>query len=191
MKHEIGHLPFEADVTDILKYGKENRITVSCNNALLESTIPQGKVVELPRYATLSSTQVYFLLKHFNFILSDNNGTSIVQTFPLDFFNYAGIDRSVVLYTTPKVYIVDIITNTDVTKQHGRISYEVIMSIKADQSELDFYVTIQIRDRNGDVVTAVKSKRNDLKGSIKIKNANLWWPYLMHPEPGYLYTMEV
>ena len=22
-------------------------------------------------------------------------------------------------------------------------------------------------------------------------NPNLWWPYLMDPEPGYLYTLEV
>lgn len=50
VKHEIGHLPFEADVTDVLKYGEENRVTVSCNNALHESTIPQGKIEEVLRY---------------------------------------------------------------------------------------------------------------------------------------------
>lgn len=49
VKHEIGHLPFEADVTDVLKYGEENRVTVSCNNALNENTIPQGKIEEVLR----------------------------------------------------------------------------------------------------------------------------------------------
>lgn len=49
VKHEIGHLPFEADITDTLKYGEENRITVQCDNTLLENTIPQGKILEVPR----------------------------------------------------------------------------------------------------------------------------------------------
>lgn len=49
VKHEIGHLPFEADVTDVLVYGEENRITVSCGNVLHENTIPQGKVDEVLR----------------------------------------------------------------------------------------------------------------------------------------------
>lgn len=51
VKHEIGHLPFEADITDALKYGEENRITVLCDNALLANTIPQGKIIEMGRYA--------------------------------------------------------------------------------------------------------------------------------------------
>lgn len=46
VKHEIGHLPFEADITNQLKYGQENRVTVLCDNALLQTTIPQGKIVE-------------------------------------------------------------------------------------------------------------------------------------------------
>lgn len=58
VKHEIGHLPFEADVTDALKYGEENRITVLCDNALLANTIPQGKIIELPRCVELTSRHV-------------------------------------------------------------------------------------------------------------------------------------
>lgn len=49
VKHEIGHLPFEADVSDIVKYGEENRVTVLCDNALLQNTVPQGKIVEVQR----------------------------------------------------------------------------------------------------------------------------------------------
>lgn len=48
VKHEIGHLPFEADITANVKYGEENRVTVLCDNALVQTTIPQGKIVELP-----------------------------------------------------------------------------------------------------------------------------------------------
>lgn len=114
-----------------------------------------------------------------------------MQKFELDFFNYAGIDRSVVLYTTPTIYIVDIITSTEIIKHSGRINYQVVINTKPEESELDFYVAIQMRDRDGNIVAETESKQNDLKGHIDIGNAKLWWPYLMHPEPGYLYTMEV
>lgn len=96
-----------------------------------------------------------------------------------------------VLYTTPKVHIVDIITRTEIVKHSGQIFYQVVINIKPEESELGFYVTVQLRDRDGDVVAKTESKQKDLKGQIEIENVKLWWPYLMHPEPGYLYTMEV
>lgn len=49
VKHEIGRLTIEADITDNLKYGEENRVTVECDNTLLEDTIPPGEVLEVPR----------------------------------------------------------------------------------------------------------------------------------------------
>ena len=44
MRHSIGHLPFEAEITEQVKYGQENRLTVMCDNTLTNSTIPQGKL---------------------------------------------------------------------------------------------------------------------------------------------------
>lgn len=88
MGHEIGHLPFLAEVTDFLIYGKENLVTVACDNTLLADTVPQGKV------DTLETGR-------------------LVQTYNFDFFNYAGIDRPVTLYTTPKNYIDDITVATE------------------------------------------------------------------------------
>lgn len=49
VKHEIGHLPFQADITQEIEFGQENRITVLCDNALIQTTIPQGKIVEMPQ----------------------------------------------------------------------------------------------------------------------------------------------
>lgn len=97
------------------------------------------------------------------------------------------------MYTTPKIYIADIITTTNIIEHRGRIFYQVVINNKTDDESdtLDFYVTIQIRDHDGDLVATAKSTQNDLKGYIEIKNVKPWWPYLMHPEPGYLYTMEV
>lgn len=50
MSHEMGHLPFHSEVTQYLKFGKENRVTVACDNTLLADTVPQGRVEELERY---------------------------------------------------------------------------------------------------------------------------------------------
>lgn len=47
VKHEIGHLPFQQDISDQLKFGQENRVTVLCDNTLIQTTIPQGRVVEV------------------------------------------------------------------------------------------------------------------------------------------------
>lgn len=41
---------------------------------------------------------------------------AIVQSYTFDFFNYAGIHRSVYLYTTPKIYIKDVEITTDLTE---------------------------------------------------------------------------
>lgn len=49
VRHEMGHLPFEAEISQYVKYGQENRITVMCDNALIQTTIPQGKITELAR----------------------------------------------------------------------------------------------------------------------------------------------
>lgn len=49
VKHEIGHLPFEAEITDLVNYGRENRITVLCDNALIQTTVPQGKITEVAK----------------------------------------------------------------------------------------------------------------------------------------------
>lgn len=115
-----------------------------------------------------------------------------MQTYTFDFFNYAGIHRSVVLYTTPTIHISDIITTTNIVDDCGRIFYQVIANnTNADNLSEELSVKIHIRNREGDIVATTKSSPSDLKGYIEIENVMPWWPYLMHPEPGYLYTMEV
>lgn len=48
-----------------------------------------------------------------------DTGSKIVQRYSFDFYNYAGIHRSVHLYTTPAVYIDDITVSTDIEGQRG------------------------------------------------------------------------
>uniref|UniRef100_A0A182RRY1 Beta-glucuronidase n=1 Tax=Anopheles funestus TaxID=62324 RepID=A0A182RRY1_ANOFN len=165
VKHEIGHLPFEADVTTVLKYGAENRITVLCDNVLLQVTIPQGKVDNQPI----------------------DNGVELVQSYTFDFFNYAGIHRSVVLYTVPRVYIREVVVHTSYEGEQGRIDYQVTTSTNATEK---LQLTVKLYDRNGTHVSTDESEAK-LQGTVVIPQVKLWWPYLMDPEPGYLYTMEI
>lgn len=45
--HEIGHLPFEADITDVVSYNSSNLLTVVVDNTLLSDTIPQGNIKDI------------------------------------------------------------------------------------------------------------------------------------------------
>lgn len=53
------------------------------------------------------------------FIYYRDNGTERIQSYTFDFFNYAGIHRSVMVFTTPKIAIQDIDINTDVVDETG------------------------------------------------------------------------
>ncbi|XP_050098793.1 beta-glucuronidase isoform X4 [Anopheles aquasalis] len=167
VKHEFGHLPFEAEVTKVLKYGQENRITVLCDNVLLQVTVPQGKV----------DNQAI------------DNGVEMVQSYTFDFFNYAGIHRSVMLYTVPKVYIKDVAIRTGYDESEGSGSVDYQITASANETD-NLQVTVKLYDRNGTLVSKDLAQ-GQLQGTASIPDVHLWWPYLMHPEPGYLYTMEI
>ena len=44
MKHDGGHLPFEADIAEHLEEGQPNRVTVAVNNTLNANTLPPGSI---------------------------------------------------------------------------------------------------------------------------------------------------
>ncbi|CAG9833022.1 unnamed protein product [Diabrotica balteata] len=164
MSHEIGHLPFAAEITSFVKFGKENLITVACDNTLLPDTIPQGKVEELV-------------------------SGRLDQTYTFDFFNYAGIDRPVFLYTTPKTYIDDIsIATVDVKENIALLEYNI--TVVGDNSLSSKICRVSLIDKTRAVAFSSQDTCG-FYGVMKIENPNLWWPYLMHDEPGYLYSFQV
>uniref|UniRef100_A0A1B0BFA5 Glycosyl hydrolases family 2 sugar binding domain-containing protein n=1 Tax=Glossina palpalis gambiensis TaxID=67801 RepID=A0A1B0BFA5_9MUSC len=113
IRHEIGHLPFEVEATSFIKFGSENRVTIMCDNRLLVTTVPQGELVQQP----------------------SDKGNRTVQTYTFDFYNYAGIHRSVHLYTTPLIYIEDVKIITDLlTENRGIIKYEILIRGLEDES---------------------------------------------------------
>jgi beta-glucuronidase len=98
-EHEGVYTPFEADITDVVELGVDNRITVVVSNILNWQSIPPGRVEQTPD----GPRQRYF---H-------------------DFFNYAGLHRPVWLTTRPAAYISDITVVTYLDGETGTVYYAI------------------------------------------------------------------
>lgn len=80
--HEGGFLPFDAAVTDIVRYNQHNHLAVLANNELNETMLPAGRTTTL------------------------SNGKKMATPY-FDFYNYAGIHRPVKLMALPKERVLD------------------------------------------------------------------------------------
>lgn len=149
--HDGGYTPFEADITGVVQLGAPNRVTVVINNELTWESIPPGYVVDTPG----GRRQRYF---H-------------------DFFNYAGLHRSVWAYTTPRARVDDITVVTGVAGRRGTVRYYV-EAAAADGLK----VRVGLRDAEGTPVAAAVGS----SGELSVDNVRLW-----RPGDGYLYELTV
>src|SRR4051812_9241526 len=97
VSHEGGYTPFEADITDHVGAGEQVRLTVVVNNTLSFQSIPPGVIEDTPAGRR--------------------------QRYWHDFFNYAGIHRTVWLYTTSASHITDITVVPGLRGATGTIDY--------------------------------------------------------------------
>lgn len=172
-EHRGGFLPFEADVTELLPAGSSGELTVAVDNRVDHSTLPVGNEGAVA------------------FFGSDNPGVPSVeaakvwakpQNMPnFDFFNYAGINRPVRLYTTPKTYIKDVVLVPDIQGTDGLVRYEVTLGGEAAETES---VTVEILDAD----RKVAAQASGTTGTIRIPDAHLWWPW---PGTPYLYQARI
>ncbi|XP_026037878.1 beta-glucuronidase [Astatotilapia calliptera] len=164
-EHEGGHLPFEAEISSLIRKEptKPCRITIAVNNTLTLETLPPGTI----QYMNDSSRYP---------------DGFFVQNIDFDFFNYAGIHRSVLLYTTPKVHVDDISVETNFMDNTGLVRYKVSV-----QGGFNNTLNITLMDKDGHFVASSTGS----SGGLKVVDVKLWWPYLMHENPGYLYSMKV
>ncbi|XP_058483956.1 beta-glucuronidase [Solea solea] len=164
-EHAGGHLPFEAEIGALLRKDPTSpcRITIAVNNTLTLETLPPGTIQRFDDHTKYPDD--FF-----------------VQNYSFDFFNYAGIHRPVLLYTTPKAYVDDITAVTDFSDNTGFVDYKVSV-----QGATTATLKVTLQDRDGHCVAS----STELSGVLKVVDVNLWWPYLMHENPGYLYSLEV
>ena len=160
--HQGGHMAFEMVVTEAAILPGVNLLTVAVNNTLTEVTVPQGEWVwrnesEMypPGYATLETG--------------------------FDFFNYAGIHRSVVLYSTStEAFITDISTSTVVS---------------SDLSLATFTAGVEWEGEAGCSMCLSLVGREECSPcgeEVEVASPRLWWPRGAQGRTiGELYTLTV
>lgn len=156
VEHTGGFTPFEAEI-NAFAHGGANRLTVAVNNIVDYTTLPGGTY----REETVPG-----------------GGSVVTDTPNFDFFNYAGIQRPVKIYTTPHIYIRDIAITTDVTGTNAQVAYTVDAHDGPGHAEIRVFV----HNEAGEIVASGVGPI----GQLVIENVHLWQP--LH---AYLYRCVV
>jgi beta-glucuronidase len=151
VSHEGGYTPFEADITEHVTGGERVRITAVVNNTLSFQSIPPGVIEDTPA----GKRQIYW---H-------------------DFFNYAGIHRTVWLYSTDPAHVTDVTIVTDLDGDTGVVDY----TIDAEGAD-DVETRVILRNADGQEVAA----NTGASGTLQVPGVHEW-----APGDGYLYDLEV
>ncbi|ETS74961.1 hypothetical protein PFICI_13445 [Pestalotiopsis fici W106-1] len=152
LAHSGGYTPFECDITDIVKPGQRFRLTVAVSNELTWESIPPGKIEVMA------------------------NGDR-KQTYYHDFFNYAGLARSVYLYSKPQISIQDIFITTNFQENTGLVDYVIETSHPLEGAD----VRVRLIDENEQCVYDGRGQ----KSRAVIGNVRLW-----QPGGAYLYQLR-
>jgi beta-glucuronidase len=150
MSHEGGYTPFEADVTHLVTPGRRARITACVNNSLSFQSVPPGVIEDTPAGPR--------------------------QRYWHDFFNYAGLHRSVWLYATPGVRLEDLTIVTGLDGTTGTVSW----TAQIQGGEADVRVTL--RDADG----VERAGGTGTSGALAVPDVHPW-----APGDGYLYELTV
>jgi len=149
-EHVGGYTPFEADITRLVTAGQEFRLTIGVSNELTNTTIPPGRIEV------------------------DASGRR-KQTYLHDFYNYAGLARSVWLVSVPEVRVTDLVVTTDLDGADGVVRYEVETSGAGD-------VRVGLADESG----AVAAEAEGASGELRVPDVTPW-----APGAAYLYALRV
>ncbi|EHB00089.1 Beta-glucuronidase-like protein 1, partial [Heterocephalus glaber] len=63
----------------------------------------------------------------------------------------------------------------------GLVNYQIIT-----QGSEHYKLQVQLLDVEGHIV----AQGTGGQGQLQVPTARLWWPYLMHEDPAYLYSLE-
>lgn len=148
VSHEGGYTPFESDITDHVRAGEPARVTVVVNNTLSFQSIPPGVVEDTPA----GKRQRYW---H-------------------DFFNYAGIHRTVWLCARPVAHITDVTVVTGLDGATGTVDYRI-------EADGGMPARVLLRDAGGVVV----ARQDAAAGTLAVPDVHRW-----APGDGYLYDLE-
>ena len=157
-EHEGGYTPFEADLTALARPGRPLRLTVAVDNRLTWESIPPGAIT------------------------TDDRGRRTQHYFQ-DFYNYAGLIRSVHLCATSTTHLDDLVVRTDRDGTDGIVEYSCELAGGPGLGVgVDVVVEVTLADASGTVVATAEGAT----GSIHVPDATLW-----QPGAGYLYDLRV
>jgi beta-glucuronidase len=149
-EHSGGYTPFEAGITGLVAAGSEFRLTIGVCNELTNTTIPPGTIT----------------------VTADGRRQ---QKYLHDFYNYAGLARSVWLCSAPAVRVCDVTIVTDLDASTGIVRYAVETSEPAD-------VRVRLLDAAGREVASGRG----VTGSLRVPQVTPW-----RPGNAYLYEFVV
>ena len=201
-EHKGGSVPFVIELTaamtpsQLVFEPEKNRLTIAVNSTLSSKTIPQGHVELRNKWRQCAGTCFH----------SYQSGVN------RDYWNYAGIHGSVILYSTPLTFIEDINVTTSYEGGLGFVNYSVraIRQVSLNSTSSDdgnskmtsggsyceassgsCQFLVELLDNDGQVVASSNTGGNT--GVLTVPQPHLWWPYAMVPEDqaGYLYTLKV
>ncbi|MEO8396645.1 MAG: sugar-binding domain-containing protein, partial [Chloroflexota bacterium] len=141
--HEGGHLPFAYEITSASRDG-ENLLVVRVNGALAPDNVPPGNLGGRPG--------VTF-------------GRADFPDANFDFFPFSGIQRPVLIYTTPQAAITDLTVTTTLNGTSG------IVSVKTVHPSGDGLTTRLTLQGHGAMLTAEGED-----AALTVPNAALWSP---------------
>lgn len=154
-KHEGGHLPFAFDITSIVNYNAENLIVIQTENELKSTRVPTGNVGEGGMFSNYPKTNY-------------------------DFFPYAGLQRSVWLYSVPQNNISDITVHTNLVGTSGELTISVAKSGVLKNG------TVKLTGNNNTIEGTYVFNGNEGVVKLVVPSARLW-----NTEDPYLYELEV
>jgi beta-glucuronidase len=150
--HEGGYTPFEADITDEITPGQPIRITVVVNNELSWESIPPG-------------------------VVQQQLDGSRRQRYYHDFFNYAGLHRSVWLRAIPETHIEDVTVVTELRRPDAVLHYTA--AIQGDPS-------VELHAGLYDAAGALVAEGRGAQAELRLSEPHLW-----APGDGYLYDLRL
>ena len=137
-RHEGGFLPVVADLTAVIRPGQENTLVVAANNELNETSIPCG------------ATKVCA------------DGSKLAKPY-FDFFNYAGIQRSVQLCCLPQETVEDYTVSYTLHGADAAVHYTV-------RTNGSHPVRVSLYDADGNRVASAEG----CEGVLQVPDAPLW-----------------
>lgn len=149
-EHEGGFLPFSAKVTTVVRYDSYNKVVVKVNNELNCMNLPCGETITLP------------------------NGKKMSKPY-YDFFNYAGLQRSVYLLALPGESIVDFDLDYAIHGKNAEVSYQI-------RTNGEHAVQLALFDAKGHCV----AQKDGKEGVLYVENARLW-----QVRNAYLYRLRI